>query len=158
MTVLPPAPGPEYVFTPPPSWGTPEGFDPRRGHVVDPSWPSAPDGWQFWTLPIVPPATRFGNGLNRIGKGRILFGAIALVFVVIRLGGLFGGGPATGVGSCWEGANGSKSKPVDCSDSSAKFRVIAQTPDPYQCPAASDSYLDSKEDGASRYKCLVPIP
>ena len=109
MTALPPAPGPEYVFAPPPSWGTPQGIDPRRGHVV------------------------------------------------VRLGGLFGGGPETGVGSCWEGANGSKSKPVDCSDSSAQFRVVAQTPDPYQCPAASDSYLDSKEDGASRYKCLVPI-
>jgi hypothetical protein len=157
MTALPPAPGPEYVFTPPPSWTAPQGFDPRRGHVVDPSWPPAPDGWQFWTRPILPSATRFADGLNKVGKARILFGAVALILVVVRLGGFFGGGPATGVGSCWEGANGSKSKPVDCSDSSAQYRVIAQTSDLDQCPAAADSYLDTEKDGASRYKCLEPI-
>jgi hypothetical protein len=158
VTVLPAPPGPEYVFTPPCSWGAPQGFDPRRGHVVDPAWPPAPDGWQFWTLPVVSQSTRFGDGLNKIGKVRILFGAIAVIFVLSQLVGLFGGGPATGVGSCWEGADGSKSTPVDCSDSSAQFRVIAETSDPTVCPAAANSYLDSKKDGPARYKCLVSLP
>jgi hypothetical protein len=157
MTVLPQAPGPEFVFTPPPSWSAPLGFDPRRGHVVDPAWPPAPDGWQFWTLPIVSKAARFGNGLNRIGKVRIVFGVIALLFVFSRLGGLFGHDPATGVGSCWEVADGSKYAPVDCSHSSAQFKVNAEESDPTDCPATSESYLDSKEDGAARYKCLVPV-
>jgi hypothetical protein len=157
MTVLPQAPGPDFVFTPPPTWGAPAGFDPRRGHVVDPSWPPAPDGWQFWTLPIVSPSTRLGNGLNKVGKVRIVFGVLALLFVGLRLVGGFGGDPPSGVGSCWKVADGSKYTVVDCTDSSARYRVIAEAPDPNQCPASSDSYLDSKEDGAARYKCLVPV-
>src|SRR6185503_7990438 len=105
VTVIPQAPGPDFVFTPPPSWGAPPGFDPRKGHVVDPAWPPPPDGWQFWTLPVVSPATRLGNGLNKIGKLRIVFGVLAALFLVSRLTGVFGGGPSTGVGSCWEESN-----------------------------------------------------
>jgi hypothetical protein len=157
VTVIPQAPGPDFVFTPPPSWGAPTGFDPRKGHVVDPAWPPPPDGWQFWTLPVVSPATRLGNGLNKVGKLRIVFGVLAALFLVSRLTGLFGGGPSTGVGSCWEESNGTKSAVVDCSDSAARYKVIAEEPDPSQCPANSDSYLDSKEDGDARYKCLVPV-
>jgi hypothetical protein len=156
MTAVPQAPGPEFVFAAPPGWSAPQGFDPRRGHVVDPSWPAAPDGWQFWTLPVVHGSARLGNGLNKIGKVRILFGAIALIVVLSRLSGLFGDGPATGVGSCWDAGDGSKSAPVDCSDSAAQYRVIAEVADPNVCPEASDTYLDSKDDGPARFKCLVP--
>jgi hypothetical protein len=157
VTVLPQAPGPDFVFTPPPSWGAPAGFDPRRGHVVDPTWPPAPDGWQFWTLPVVSPSARFGNGLNKVGKLRIVFGIVAVLLLGSRLTGLFGGGPDTGVGSCWNAADGSKSEPVDCSDSAARFKVTAEEPDPSQCPAGSTSYLDTRKDGDARYKCLVVV-
>ena len=98
-----------------------------------------------------------GNGLNKVGKVRIVFGVLAILFVVSRLVGVFGGNPATGVGSCWKVADGSKFAPVDCSHSSARFKVTAEESDPSDCPATSDSYLDSKEDGAARPQCLVPV-
>jgi hypothetical protein len=157
VTVIPQAPGPEFVFTPPPSWNAPAGFDPRRGHLVDPVWPPAPDGWQFWNQPVIPPATRFMSRLNSVGKVRIVIGVLAVLFVLSRFFGVFGGGPPTGLGSCWKGADGSKYTPVDCSDSSAQYKVNAEESDPALCPPPADSYLDSKKDGASRYKCLVPI-
>lgn len=44
-----------YRFNPPPGWAVAAGFTPPEGWQPDPSWPAAPDGWQFW-LPEVPPA------------------------------------------------------------------------------------------------------
>ena len=45
-----------YRFNPPPGWDVAEGFNPEPGWAPDPSWPAAPDGWEFW-LPdaVVPP-------------------------------------------------------------------------------------------------------
>ena len=137
MTVIPQAPGPDFVFTPPPSWGAPTGFDPRKGHVVDPAWPPPPDGWQFWTLPVVSPATRLGNGQNKIGKLRIVFGVTRCA-----LPGL----PAhrrlrrRSVEGCRLVLGGVQRYEVR---GHRRLRL--------------DSYLDSKEDGDARYKCLVPV-
>lgn len=46
-----------YVFNPPPNWPIPQGFTPQEGWEPDPTWPPAPDGWQFWVLPDAPPGT-----------------------------------------------------------------------------------------------------
>lgn len=48
-----------YVFNPPPAWDVPDGeWRPPDGWVPDPSWPPAPDAWEFWirrTSPLPPP-------------------------------------------------------------------------------------------------------
>jgi RsiW-degrading membrane proteinase PrsW (M82 family) len=50
------APGPGWVFNPPPGWpAPPDGWKPPDGWQPDPSWPPPPSGWQFWR-PDTPPA------------------------------------------------------------------------------------------------------
>lgn len=39
---------PSYRFNPPPGWPVPPDFRPPDGWVADPSWPTPPDGWQWW--------------------------------------------------------------------------------------------------------------
>ena len=155
MTPIPPAPGPEYVFQPPPTWPAPEGFDPRHGYVIDPTWPSAPPGWTYWTKPHL----ELKDRLPRVSVGlvvRISIGLVALWLLVSHL--WSPGGPGQDVGSCWASAVNGTYKPVDCSDSTATYRVDSEVPAPENCPDVSDSYLDSNHNGSPiRYKCLVPI-
>jgi RsiW-degrading membrane proteinase PrsW (M82 family) len=43
------APGPGWVFSPPPGWPVPPpGWQPPPRWQPDPSWPPAPSGWVFW--------------------------------------------------------------------------------------------------------------
>jgi hypothetical protein len=45
-----------YRFNPPPGWQVADGFTPGNGWLPDPSWPAAPDGWEFWVaVPDAPP-------------------------------------------------------------------------------------------------------
>ncbi|MGB8020737.1 MAG: SHOCT domain-containing protein [Candidatus Nanopelagicales bacterium] len=37
-----------HRFNPPPGWQVPDGFTPDRDWRPDPTWPAAPDGWDFW--------------------------------------------------------------------------------------------------------------
>jgi hypothetical protein len=98
VTTIPDAPGPDYAFTPPPNWPAPPGFDPRRGHIVDPTWPEPPPDWQFWTKAAVPVAVR--AGVSRGTWVRIAIGVVILIFVVSRF--VSGGSDAgTHTGSCW---------------------------------------------------------
>ena len=44
-----------YRFNPPPGWDVPEGFTPEDRWTPDPTWPAAPDGWEFWLPDTVAP-------------------------------------------------------------------------------------------------------
>ena len=45
-----------YRFNPPPGWQVADGFTPGNDWRPDPSWPAAPDGWEFWVaVPDSPP-------------------------------------------------------------------------------------------------------
>ncbi|HEX6887167.1 MAG TPA: SHOCT domain-containing protein [Candidatus Nanopelagicales bacterium] len=45
-----------YRFNPPPGWDVPSGFSPGEGWAPDPTWPAAPEGWEFWLAePVAPP-------------------------------------------------------------------------------------------------------
>lgn len=155
MTEIPAAPAPEYVFQIPPNWPAPEGFDPRHGYVIDPTWADAPAGWTYWAKP------RLGlkHRLPRPSVGvavRIVIGLAAIGLLVSRFSS--GGGPGEGVGSCWASGDGDKFKAVSCTDSRALYRVPSEVADPNLCPDGSNSYLDTKKtNSATRYKCLVPL-
>jgi hypothetical protein len=155
-TPIPAAPGPGWSFVSPPGWTSPQGFDPGRGHVVDPTWPDAPEGWQFWTKPAVPAAAR-DNVFARIGWWRIALGALAIILLVSRFTGTGSSSPATGVGSCWKLANGTSYTPVECADSSATVQVVSQTSDPSTCNSNGPGFLDSQQDGPTRYQCLKSV-
>lgn len=162
MTTIPPSPGPGWVFNPPPGWNAPAGFDPAKGHVVDPTWPDAPPDWQFWTEPPPIPVSLSGStpgrsGLSRTTWIRIGIGAFAIILLITRLTWLFGSGQDTGVGSCWKSNGGTQYTPVDCSDPAAAYKVSATVSDPDSCPSSSDSYLETNESGSSKYRCLEPV-
>jgi hypothetical protein len=91
VTEIPAAPGPEWLFAAPPTWTAPPGFDPRKGYVVDPTWPPAPDSDR------------------------------------------------------------------SCRGGSAQYRVAQEVADYNDCPASINQYLDSKQDGSTRYQCLEPL-
>jgi len=45
-----------YRFNPPPGWQVADGFTPGNDWRPDPTWPAAPDGWEFWVaVPDAPP-------------------------------------------------------------------------------------------------------
>jgi hypothetical protein len=45
-----------YRFNPPPGWQVADGFTPGNDWRPDPSWPAAPEGWEFWVaVPDAPP-------------------------------------------------------------------------------------------------------
>ena len=45
-----------YRFNPPPGWQVADGFTPGNDWRPDPTWPAAPDGWEFWVaIPDAPP-------------------------------------------------------------------------------------------------------
>ncbi len=50
---IPPRPGAEWTFNPPPGWPpTPDGWEPAEGWGgPDPSWPKPPPYWDWWTRP-----------------------------------------------------------------------------------------------------------
>lgn len=152
-TPIPPAPGPDWTFAAPPGWHAPIGFDPAHGHVADPTWPPAPPGWVFWTKTAVPASAK-DSLVKRIGWVRIVIGLGAVVLLVTRFTG--GGSPATGVGSCWKLDSGSSYVAVDCGDGSATVKVVSQTSDPSTCADTNTGYLDSRQDGETRYQCLEP--
>lgn len=150
MIAVPQAPsaGADVAFQAPPGWTVPAGFDPRRGHLVDPAWPAAPDGWQWWA-----PAPRprgFGAWVRRAGWGPLLLGSLLIGFFLILA--FDESSPVDGVGSCWTSAGQTDGSfvPVDCTDTSAEVVVDSVVTSPDQCPF-TEMYF---EVGSSSYQCL----
>ena len=148
-----PAPPPGAVrFNPPPQWLAPEGFDPRRGHLVDPAWPPAPEDWELW----VPDAPPVGRGL--LGSERLrLLGGLAVAALAVFLAFQFftggSGGSSTGVGSCWSGVEGGEMDPVPCDSSRATHQIESRVSNPDDCPLTSGGYF---VDGNS-YLCVKRV-
>ena len=118
---IPPAPGPEWVFSAPPGWNVPPGFDPRTGLQPDPLWPVAPGGWAYWVKASVPAAAR-GTLVERVGGPRVLVGlAFVGVIAVVAISSFLGSAhsPSSGVGSCWKPSTSSQYAEADCNDSAA---------------------------------------
>ncbi len=44
-----------HRFNPPPGWQVEQGFTPSNDWRPDPSWPAAPEGWEFWVAVPDPP-------------------------------------------------------------------------------------------------------
>lgn len=88
VPTVPTAPDVDAVFVPPPGWSVPAGFDPRRGHLPDPAWPAAPEGWEFWAAPPVP--GRVAGFVASVGPERLVLGGVlatvAVVLVVETVG------------------------------------------------------------------------
>lgn len=142
---------PDTVFNAPPGWQTPAGFDPRRGHPVDPTWPAAPAGWQFW---VPRPGSRGPvAALKRGWWGPVLGGVVVLVLVAIAT---FSGpsSPTDGIGSCWARGSNDQFASVDCSSSRATYRVSAVVAQARSCPSTSPGYFES----TSGIECLAAIP
>ncbi|GEA87226.1 LppU/SCO3897 family protein [Cellulomonas cellasea] len=151
VPTIPFAPGVDARFTAPPGWAVPAGFDPRRGHLPDPAWPAAPDGWEFWAAPPAP--GRAAGFVASAGPTRLALGGIlAVVAVALVLGQVRGDDGATdGVGSCWS-AGTTDVRAVGCDDSAAAYRVTSVVDSAVSCTGPA-GYL---EDG-SRLLCLEAI-
>jgi hypothetical protein len=138
-------------FVAPPGWEVPAGFDPRLGHLPDPTWPAAPTGWAFWVAPTPPGKT--AGFVAKVGATRLVIGGIlAAIAVMLVLGQIFDDSPeADGVGSCWaEGTSSVESVP--CGSSAAAYRVtkVASSSDACDGP---EGYLS---DG-TQFLCLEAV-
>lgn len=162
--MIPAAPAAAVRFNPPPTWQAPAGFDPRRGHLSDPAWPAATEGWEFWvTDPGAPvglngaPTTTLPRGRLEAGERRRLvltLGGLAVLVVVLVWAGVVGGKDdevATGVGSCWTG--GAWAEPVSCDAADAAYVVESKVSTPQLCPVSSPGYLEDGDD----VLCLRPL-
>ncbi len=153
---IPPAPGPEWTFNPPPSWAA-LGYDPRSGLPPDPTWPAPPVGWQFWVKTKVPAAAK-GSIVRRVGGPRVVIAAAVVLVVIAFAVNSFAHSahsPSLGVGSCWKLASGTEYAPVDCNDGAATDKVISVVSDPADCPGSGD-YLRSEDDSDHSIQCLGP--
>jgi hypothetical protein len=154
--VIPVGPDAAVRFNPPPGWVVPAGFDPRRGHLADPAWPSAPEGWAFWVPDAtlgresvqgsLPSATLPRGKVEPRERRRVVI-ALACVAVVAILG--FWGASAgdddvsTGAGSCWTDAGGDQVEAVSCDSSRAAYVVDEVVGTPGQCSASYIEYEGS---------------
>ena len=143
---------PAVVFNPPPGWSAPAAFDPRRGHLVDPSWPAAPQGWAFWvadpsagperaTLPSVALPRAPGEGRRERRRLVVILGVVAVVVVGGGVWAAVAPEPVPAVGTCWSGS-GEWVNEVPCGSAEAEFAAVLRTTSPEACPASSDSYLE----------------
>jgi hypothetical protein len=73
-----PSAGPTISFNAPPNWPVPPGFDPRRGHLYDPTWPPAPIDWEFWVKTPRPPGVM--GFIRRYSWAPVIL-ALVLLFV-----------------------------------------------------------------------------
>lgn len=152
MTPGPVAGGQDSVFNPPPGWAAPAGFDPRRGHLADPTWPPAPAGWQLWVARPKPRGLL--AALRRGWWGPLVGGLAVAVLVVLATVSGSSSSPRDGVGSCWAETSNGRFTSVDCSSSSATYRVSAVMISPTGCGPTSPGYFEN----TNGVECLATIP
>lgn len=161
MIPAPPA-GTPVRFNPPPDWPVPAGFDPRRGHLADPTWPPPPEGWQFWVRDTAAgreraslPATALPAppGQARAERRRVIV-VVAVVAAVIGLFWWWGAGRGDSmVGTCWAAqGDGDVLREVSCGPLRADYVVVEVTQTPDDCPIQAGSYLEKGGD----VLCLEP--
>lgn len=143
-------------FNPPPTWTVPAGFDPRRGHLADPAWPTAPEGWSFWvTDPTVGreaatrPSAALPRGRLESGERRRLGIALACAAAIAALvfwAASMSDSPEAraGIGSCWTDGSDFVNQ-VPCGSARAAYVVEREVSRPEQCPPGPAGYLEVGE-------------
>lgn len=141
---IPPPSDPTLRFNPPPGWDAPYGFDPRKGHLLDPAWPPPPPGWELWVRP--PRSEHRDNVLTRVGAPRLVGGLlIAGLAVLLIFHSVDSSTTPTGVGSCWAAGTGAgdQFEAVRCDSDRAEYTVDSEVADPSQCPVTSAMYFET---------------
>jgi hypothetical protein len=139
---IPPATSADLEFNPPPNWPAPAGFDPRRGHTVDPTWPEPPIGWTFWTKSAKQAS---GSWITRVGRRRLLSGTLTTLIAIFFLIQHFTTASIpSGVGSCWApvGSSTEKFEPVRCGSTEAMYKVEKLVSNAADCPDTSEGYFE----------------
>jgi hypothetical protein len=145
-----------WAFNPPPTWRTFPGFDPRLGHVPDPTWPPAPADWVWW---VPNPARAYAYAPPPRSKYRkplrvVLFGLVAMVMITGFVANLFNGWadrPTTGVGSCWA-PDGKGLIAVSCKSDRATYTLVGDVKSPSSCPPETTEVTARN----ATYVCLTP--
>jgi hypothetical protein len=156
-----PPDGAAVVFNPPPGWSTPMGFDPRRGHLADPTWPSPPEGWAFWVADssagperAALPSVALPPTKEQAGKERrrlvIILGVVGLIMGGAIFLAVNTPEPVPDVGSCWSG-NGDWLNEVPCGPE-ADYVAVKQATTPQGCRFSSGGYLEFGD----AFLCLEP--
>ena len=129
-------------FQAPPGWDVPRGFDPRRGHLVDPAWPAAPADWQFWGPS--PRPRGFLPWVRRVGWGPLVLGTILLLVVVaVATTDDTTSSQGSGVGSCWSAQTPtSEYFSIDCDSPDAQYQVVSEVGSAEDCGTSSDGYFE----------------
>lgn len=164
--MIPAAPEGAVRFNPPPTWSAPRGFDPRRGHLSDPTWPAPPEGWPLWVADssavlVGPdgPTTTLPRGTLEAGERKrmlLVGGGFALAVGLLIWFGLSGGlddsAQQPGVGTCW--TSGEWVDVVPCSSDRAAYVVHSVVSTVGECPPGASSYVENGDD----VLCLRPVP
>ena len=145
-----------WVFNPPPMWSTFPGFDPRLGHLPDPTWPPAPAGWVWWVPNPAMAVAYVPKAPSKVRKPLLIVfgGLIAMVMIGGLVANLFNGWmdePTTGVGSCWA-PEGKGLKSVSCKSSQATMRMVGDVKSPSMCPRGTTEVTARN----ATYVCLTP--
>lgn len=149
--MIPPPPTPDAQFNPPPNWRVPIGFDPRRGHIPDPAWPSPPTGWPFWVRPTRTMGSR--GYLSNLSAGKIIGGVILAFFAIgLAVQQLDLATTPKGEDSCWARVSGNEYEPVRCSSGDADYVVTDTVSSPTQCPPSVRRYFEDNGE----ILCLRP--
>ena len=153
--MIPTPPAGAVRFNPPPGWDVPLGFDPRRGHRPDPTWPRAPEDWDYWVpdsgagrYPVALPSATLPPGpapsRERWRMIAIALGVLAVVVGLVLWSSASRDSSGTAVGSCWTGVEGGQMEEVSCGSSRATHQVEDRVTDIAECPVTSTGYF---EDG-----------
>lgn len=154
--MIPAEPTEGVRFNPPPAWTVPAGFDPRRGHLADPAWPTPPDGWAFWVTDPAATVGQSGVPTTTVPRGHLEAGerrrlvltlcGVALFIGLIVWASMSGGKDEelTGVGSCWAGDE--RVYPMSCDSANADYIVETEVTTPEQCPMSSSGYVEEGDN------------
>lgn len=162
--MIPAPPAGAVRFNPPPGWDVPVGFDPRRGHLPDPTWAPPPPDWEFWVpdsgagrYPVTLPSATLPPGpapsRERWRTVFIVLGVLAVAVGLALWASAAGGSSGAAVGSCWTGVEGGQMEEVPCGSSRATHQVEDRVSDVVECPLTSDGYF---EDG-NAFLCVKPL-
>jgi hypothetical protein len=148
---------PSWTFNPPPMWTVPRGYDPRLGHLPDPTWPPPPVDWVWWVPNVamlahsVPPPMSHGRKRMLVAGGSLV-GLLIVGGVVADVFTGWAEQPATGVGSCWT-PDGNGFVAVSCKSGEATYTLVGDVKSTSMCPR--ETTMATAQNAT--YICLAPI-
>ena len=87
-----------FRFNPPPNWPIPPGWTPTSEQQINPQWPPAPPGWQFWipdepvVVPPMPAPPEPPTPRSRRGLVNAIISVVSLVLTGVGIWQFTGGG------------------------------------------------------------------